>query len=96
MCSFCVKISENLDQELLIRTEKTKVRRNADCFYMAQDEKMERGVVKEWLQLEKLLKAYDTLNTKNVQYLDTSVMNKYGFGRGGNLAEGRSRGLFVT
>jgi len=55
MCSFCVNISENLDQKLLIRTEKTKVRRNAEYFYMAQDENksamkkygLEMRVVKE-------------------------------------------------
>jgi hypothetical protein len=57
MCSFCVKISENLDQELLIRTEKTKVRRNAEYSYMAQNEDksamkkygLKKRVVKEWM-----------------------------------------------
>jgi len=45
MCSFCVRISENLDHELVIRAEKTEVRRSAE--YMAQNEKVEKRVVKK-------------------------------------------------
>jgi DNA-binding PadR family transcriptional regulator len=51
------RLLENLEQDLLIRTEETKARGNIECFYLAQDEgksamrkyEGEKRVVKEWM-----------------------------------------------